>query len=62
MSYFEAKDMFQDNLKILGKPEGIEQELIWNLSIGLQKLTEALEADSAHIRNVLGRLSQSRQR
>jgi hypothetical protein len=60
MSYSKAKKCFQENVTVLGDgpmntPEKI---LIWNLSVGLSALTQALEEDLAEMREVLDAVPQ----
>ena len=58
MSYYQAKDCFNDNLQI-GKPQDQGQQLMWNLSVGLLKLSEALESDVRQIQNQLDQIAQA---
>jgi len=60
MSYFKAKDCFNDNIQILRQPQG--EELMWNLSTGLYELAEAIESDSAQIQGQLNQIAQALQR
>ncbi len=65
MSYTEAKEFFEANIKQIkvptGQPTTPEASLVWNLSLGLQKLAEALEADLSRLRYELDRLTKLRQ-
>ena len=64
MSYSEAKKFFDANIKQIelqsGTPKTPETSLMWNLSLGLRELVEALEADSSRLRLELDRLAKLR--
>lgn len=51
MAYYEAQRCFQENLQLLGEPDG--DALVWNLNRGLYDLTAALEADLQKIQTLL---------
>lgn len=62
MSYDEAKKFFDANATQIGHPTTPESSLIWNLSLGLYKLVEALEADLSRLRVEVDRLARFQQR
>lgn len=56
MSYMDAKSKFNDNLEIIGGPDG-QDVLMWNLSSGLFQLAGAIESDMQRIQSELSRIS-----
>ena len=55
MTYEEAKRCFDENSTLIGDPKG--DPLTWNLSVGLEALTSALQADLHALRQQLQLLS-----
>ena len=60
MTFYKAKDCFKDNLQIIGSAKS--NPLLWNLSVGLNQLAEALESDLGQIKHDLARITQDLQR
>ena len=50
MSYFKAKDCFNDSLNYIDAPKN---PVSHNLSVGLNQLTEAIESDMHQIKQQL---------
>jgi len=59
MTYNEAKACFQENGRHLS-PES--DPVLWNLNAGLDTLTDAIEQDMAHLRDVLDRVVRALER
>ncbi len=62
MSYDKAKEHLEEIRTILVKPANDREEMVWNLSLALSELIEALESDLSDIRRLLNRPSQDRGR
>jgi hypothetical protein len=60
----DAHDRFEENLATLGEKEDRdrEDELIWNLSVGLRNLTDALKAEHESIQRTLAEITRDLQR
>ncbi len=61
MSYYEARDCFNQNLRLIGRPQNKTENMTWNLSSGLNHLTRALEADLEQIRSLLNQIAKALQ-
>jgi hypothetical protein len=61
MSYYEARNRFNENLQLLGRPQNRDESLIWNLSSGLNHLCRAWESDLAQIQALLSQIAQALQ-
>lgn len=61
MSYYEARNCFNENLQLIGKPQNKTENMAWNLSSGLNQLTRALEADLEKIQALLDQIAKSLQ-
>lgn len=59
MSYYKAKEMFNDNFNYI---KGSTDPVMHNLSAGLFQLSEVLEADMIKIRRFLSEIATSLQR
>ena len=56
MSYYEARNCFNEILQLLRRPQDQDETMIWNLSSGLNHL-----ADLGKIRALLGQIAQTLQ-
>lgn len=61
MSYYEARNCFNENLQLIGKPQNRTESMAWNLSSGLNQLTRALEADLEKIQALLNQIAKALQ-
>ena len=61
MSYYEARNCFNENLQLLRRPQDQDETMIWNLGCGLNHLSQALEADLGKIQALLGQIAQTLQ-
>jgi len=61
MSYYEARNCFNENLQLLRRPQDQDETMIWNLSSGLNHLSQALEADLGKVQALLGQIAQTLQ-
>ena len=61
MSYYKAKECFQDNLNVIRKPQTDQEVFIWNLSTGLQLLVQAIESDFSQFDHKLDQIFQALQ-
>lgn len=50
MSYFKAKECFKDNVPRI---DPSTEPIMFNINNGLSNLTEAIEQDMMHIKNLL---------
>jgi hypothetical protein len=53
MSYYEARTCFNKNLQLIGRPQNKTENMAWNLSSGLNEMTQALEAHLGQIHALL---------
>jgi hypothetical protein len=60
VSYYAAKQAFQENQSLLGTPQ--RDPLAWNLSVGLIRLADALERDHQETLGLLQAIAQDLQR
>lgn len=60
MSYYEVEKCIKENQDIIGDPTS--DPLMWNLSVALLNLSEAIEYDLGQIKTVLGTIASSQQR
>ena len=61
MSYYEARNCFNEILQLLRRPQDRDETIMWNLSAGLNHLNQALEADLEKIQSLLGQIAQALQ-
>jgi len=61
MSYYEARNCFNEILQLLRRPQDRDETIMWNLSAGLNHLNQALEADLEKIQGLLGQIAQALQ-
>ena len=61
MSYYEARDCFNENLQLIGRPQNKTENMAWNLSSGLNQLSRALEDDLGQIQALLQQIAQALQ-
>jgi hypothetical protein len=61
MSYYEARNCFNEILQLLRRPQDRDETMMWNLSSGLNHLSQALEADLGKIQGLLGQIAQALQ-
>lgn len=61
MSYYKARDCFNENLQLIGRPQNKTESMAWNLSSGLNHLTRALEADLEKIQSLLNQIAKALQ-
>jgi hypothetical protein len=58
MSYYKARTCFNENLQLIGRPQNKNENMVWNLSSGLNELTQALEAHLGQIQTLLTQIVQ----
>jgi len=61
MSYYEARNCFNEILQLLRRPQDRDETIMWNLSSGLNHLNQALETDLEKIQGLLGQIAQALQ-
>jgi hypothetical protein len=53
MSYYQAKQCFDENSTLIGQPIDHHDKLLWNISVGLSHLTSTLQSDIEQIQHKL---------
>jgi hypothetical protein len=61
MSYYEARTCFNENLQLIRRPQNKTENMAWNLSSGLNELTQALEDDLGQIQSLLKQIAEALQ-